>query len=172
MRLPLRREAAATLRWGEVDLDAGELRLSAEHGRKFKANQRVPLPGLAAELLAEIRPENPRGTDLVFPAADGGPFRSWSALYRDLRASSGISSWSIHDFRRAMVSITAEVRPDVSETALDRLLTHSASATNSGVKAVYQRASGLASQRIAADAWDAILRGALTGTVTQLRRAG
>jgi hypothetical protein len=39
------------------------------------------------------------------------------------------------------VSLAAELRPDISEAALDRLLTHSASSTNSGVKAVYQRAA-------------------------------
>jgi integrase len=66
LRLPLRRQAAETLTWGEVDLDKGELRLSPGAGRKFKAGQTIPLPAMAIELLRERHSPEAAPSDLVF----------------------------------------------------------------------------------------------------------
>ena len=168
--MPLRLNAAASLTWGEVNMNSRELRLSAGDGRKVQEQQRLPLPGLAVELLREVEPAAPLPDHLVFPSASprntGGRYSGWSQTVARLRARSGVSSWTPHDFRRAAVSLVAELRPDIDETALDRWLTHKASSTNSGVKAVYQRAQGFTKMRAAADAWDEILRGALEPTVS------
>jgi integrase len=168
MRLPLRTDAIASLTWDEVDLDRGELRLKAGDGRKFHDDQRLPLLGLAAELLAERRPAEPNPDALVFGSDSrtnpGGKFSGWSRLYHRLRARSGVGNWSCHDFRRSAVSLVAEHRPDASEESLDRLLTHAQSSTQNGVKKVYQRARGFEGMRQAAQAWDDLLRAALAGT--------
>jgi len=170
LRLPLRAGTLASLTWGEVDLEARELRLRPGPGRKFSGEQRLPLPELSVELLQDRRPADPGPEALVFPGKDGGQFSGLSKTVDRIRSRCGVTDWSLHDFRRSMVSLVAECRPDISESALDRLLTHAQSSTQSGVKAVYQRASGMAGMRLAVDAWDAILRGALVGNVVQLRR--
>jgi len=167
--LPLRAATAASLTWGEVDLERQELRLRPGDGRKYRGTQVLPLPGLAVEVLRELKPEDPE--QLVFATKTGKPFNGWSKAVSRIRKRSGVGGWSPHDLRRAMVSIVADHRPDVSEASLDRLLTHSASSTNSGVKAVYQRSAGMAGMRLAADAWDSLLRGAIGGTVVPLRRS-
>ncbi|QFY90320.1 tyrosine-type recombinase/integrase [Magnetovirga frankeli] len=176
MALPLRAGTITSLTWGEVDLEAGELNLHAQDGRKFSDDQRLPLPPLAMQILKERLPEKPKPQALVFTdkeaLAEQKPFAAWNGTVTRLRKRSGVENWSIHDFRRSCVSLVAEMRPDISEDALDRLLTHKAASTNSGVKAVYQRAQGFAGMKQAADAWDQILTAAIGGNVVQLRRAG
>jgi integrase len=175
--LPLRAATAASLTWGEVDLSAKELRLRPSDGRKYRGEHVLPLPGLAVEVLRGLKPEDPDLESLVFatkarnPEEAPRPFNGWSKAVSRIRKRSGVGGWSPHDLRRAMVSIVADHRPEISEASLDRLLTHAASSTNSGVKAVYQRSAGMAGMRLAADAWDQILRGALAGSVVPMRRA-
>jgi len=168
LRMPLRAGAIASLTWGEVDLENAELHLRAGSGRKFADAQRLPLPALALELLQARRPADPAPEALVFPGARGGVFSGWSKLHVRLRKRSGVRDWSIHDFRRACVSLVAEHRPDISEEALDRLLTHSQSSTQSGVRGTYQRACGFAGMRAAAAAWDDLLRSTLAQNVVQM----
>jgi hypothetical protein len=60
----------------------------------------------------------------------------------------------------AVSRVAAHFGISVKETR-DRWLTQAASSTNSGVKAVYQRAAGYRGMGLAADAWDEILRAAL-----------
>lgn len=168
LRLPLRAGAIASLTWSEVNLDNRELHLRAGNGRKFADGQRLPLPSLAAELLQARRPADPDPEALVFPGARGGQFSGWSKLHVRLRKRSGVRDWSIHDFRRACVSLVAEHRPDISEESLDRLLTHNQSSTQGGVKGTYQRSSGFLGMRQAADAWDSLLRSAIAPNVVQM----
>jgi len=173
--MPLRVGTIASLTWGEVDLDIKELRLREGDGRKFGEEQRLPLPSLAVELLRARKPKDPKPDSLVFGSDSkqnpGGRFSGWSAAVARIRKRSGVNGWSIHDFRRSMVSIVAEMRPDVSESHLDRLLTHTASSTNSGVKAIYQRASGYTGMRLAVDAWDTLLQRSLAFNVASLQEA-
>ena len=170
MAMPLRPNTIASLTWGEADLDAAELRLRPRDGRKFKGEQRLPLPSLAVELLRERKPDDADPNALVYgsdsPKNPGGRFSGWNNAVARIRKRSGVDNWSCHDFRRSAVSLVAEHRPDISEASLDRWLTHAASSTNSGVKAVYQRAAGYRGMRLAADAWDDILRSALASEHT------
>jgi integrase len=172
--MPLRAGTITSLTWGEVLIEQAELRLLPRDGRKFKGEQRLPLTTLAVELLRRRMPKTPNAAALVFGSDSkqnpGGPFSGWSKAVRRLQARAGVADWSVHDFRRSAVSEVAEHRPDVSEGALDRWLTHAASSTNSGVKAVYQRASGFRGMRQAADAWDELLRAGLADNVVQLHR--
>ena len=160
--LPLRANTITSLTWGEVHLNQRELQLRNEAGRKLSEAQRLPLPSLAAEILQARKPQKLDRDALVFgsdsPKNPGGQFSGWSAATNRIRTRSGIAGWSIHDFRRSMVSIVAELRPDISETHLDLLLTHRQSSTRPGIASVYQRASGFAGMRLAVDAWDALLR--------------
>ncbi|MFN2165886.1 MAG: tyrosine-type recombinase/integrase, partial [Anaerolineae bacterium] len=154
-RTGLRVQAAASLQWSEVDLDNAELRLAPAAGRKFKQTLRLPLGASAVELLRKTA--RTEGTDLVFPGRDrrGAPaqFRSWNWLYGRLRKASGVADWSAHDFRRALVSLTAEHRPDINVVALDRLLGHTGGGTLGTVAGVYQRSSMLVQMLEAVDAW-------------------
>lgn len=175
LRTGVRATAAASLRWSEIDLDNAEMKLAPEPGRKFTTTVRLPLTDSAAAMLRET--ERTEGTDLVFPGRDrhGNPaqFRSWDALYRRLRKASGVDGWSAHDFRRSMVSITAEHAPEVNVVALDRALGHTGGATLGNVAGVYQRSSMMPQMRAALAAWDRLLVAAFGGNVVEFaRRAG
>ena len=176
MRLPLRVDAAASLTWGEVDLEHREIVLQAGDGRNPEDAERLHLPSLAAELLAERKPQYTKPQDLVFASDSkqnqGGKFSGWSRLYDRLRTCSGVGGWSAHDFRRSCLSLVAEHRPEISEKALGRLLTHARSSTNTGVKKVYQQTRGFKAMQLAAQAWDELLRIALADNAAALRRVG
>jgi integrase len=155
IRCPLRRTAAASLLWHEVDLQGGELRLEPQDGRKTTTMVRLPLNDAALALLRE----QPRGadSDLVFPGTDRAgrprPFQSWGWIVRRLRKRSGVAGWSLHDFRRAVVSHVAERRPDIDVLSLDKLLGHAGTAVMGGTAAIYQRSAHWVRMRAAADAW-------------------
>jgi len=160
--LPLRANTLTSLTWSEVDLESSSIALEANHGRKLAENQRLPLPSLAVELLQQL----PQKHELVFGSDSktniGGQFSGWSAATKRIQAKSNTSNWSIHDFRRSMVSIIAEYRPDISADYLDLLLTHKQSSTRNGVKGVYQRSAGYKGMQLSVNAWDSILREALS----------
>jgi integrase len=175
IRTALRATAITSLKWRELDLDAGEMHLEPIPGRKMKEKagiQRMPLNAMAVELLREVRPEDPDPDALVFEH-NGGPFKSWYALEKRLKPACGVHDWSPHDFRRAIPSILMEMdHPPCSAWDLDRFLMHSVSATMGSVAAVYQRSEGFRSAKRAAKGWDTVLRVALADNVVELRRAG
>jgi integrase len=113
-----------TLRWEEVDLERGYLRLSdSKTGRKD-----VPLNGPAIAILAEAKrdPENPyvipgrkRGTHLV----------NLELAWRRIRARAGLEGIRLHDLRHTFASAGAS--NGVSLPLLGALLGHTQPATTS-----------------------------------------
>jgi len=166
LRTPLRAGAISSLTWGEVDLEAAEVRLANVPGRKFRPGDgetvRVPLSGLAVEFLRSIRPADPRPGSLVFAGRDGEQVKGFAGAYRRIHALSETAGWSIHDFRRSVPSILADLEdPGCDVFDLDRWLQHSVRTSIGAVAATYQRSEGFRSAKRAADAWDTVLREAL-----------
>ena len=94
-----RRNEILTLRWEEVDLDAGELRL-----RDSKTGPRVvPLPAAAVSVLAAL-PRVP-GNPWVIPGAKpGGHLSNLNDHWLRIRARAGLDDVRIHDLRHSFAS--------------------------------------------------------------------
>jgi integrase len=80
-----RRDEIGSLRWSEIDLDAGTLTIPAERSKNGKAHT-LTLPPMAVDILRAIpRREN---RDYVFGTRGGG-FSRWSAHTAALRQRLG-----------------------------------------------------------------------------------
>jgi integrase len=151
--VPLRRGEAAGLRWVEVDLDLGRIRISAERMKSRTVHELA----LSEPALAILRSRKANGGALVFPTAEGTPFDSWTRLCGRIRkrigqAGAGKSdAFAFHDVRRSFVSILAEHGLDVD--LLDQVLSHG----RKGVLGVYQRASRMNDRAAALRAWASLL---------------
>jgi integrase len=150
---PLRREEGAGLRWSEVDLDQGRIRISAARMKNRSAHE-LPLSEPAFDIL---RSRKANGGELVFATAEGTVFASWSRLLSRIRQRIGQENaaksevFGFHDVRRSFVSILAERGLDVD--LLDQCLSHS----RRGVMGVYQRASRMADRAAALKLWASLL---------------
>jgi integrase len=162
-----RRQEVADMAWGEVQLGAGLWILPARR-TKARRQHSVPLAPLALAILKARHnafTREPAATDMVLPtlARDGktvAAISGWNWLKRELDRLSGVTEWRLHDFRRSIVSISAE--HGIADVAtLDTLLNHASSVTRGGVIGVYQRAALLRPMRAALEAWEALLRTAL-----------
>jgi integrase len=162
-----RRQEVADMTWGEVQLAAGLWVLPARR-TKARRQHSVPLSPLALAILKARHnafTHAPAAADLVLPtlARDGKSVASisgWNWLKRELERRSSVADWRLHDFRRSIVSISAEY--GIADVAtLDTLLNHASSATRGGVIGVYQRAALIKPMRAALEAWEGLLRTAL-----------
>jgi integrase len=147
--LPLRRTEAAGLRWSEVDLGQGRIRIAA-HRMKARQVHELPLSPPARAIL-EARRATATG-NLVFPTAAGGMFVNWDRTLARIRVAIGedksdrASRTSIHDTRRAFVSHLAG---SFDIDLLDQCLGH----TRRGVLGVYQRSARWPERVLALNAW-------------------
>ncbi len=159
-----RRQEVADMAWGEVQLGAGLWILPARR-TKARRQHSVPLAPLALAILKARHNafgREPAAADLVLPtlARDGKSVASisgWNWLKRELDRRSGVVDWRLHDFRRSIVSISAE-HGSTDVATLDTLLNHASSATRGGVIGVYQRAALIKPMRAALEAWETLLR--------------
>jgi integrase len=147
--MPLRRNEASGLRWSEVDLGQGRIRIAADRMKARKAHE-LPLSPPALAIL-EARKAT-AANDLVFPSIDGGPFTNWDRSVSRIRKAIGedksdrAARVSIHDFRRAFVSHLAG---SFDIDLLDQCLGH----TRRGVLGVYQRSARWPERVRALNAW-------------------
>jgi integrase len=152
--VPLRRDEAARLAGGEVDLQLRRVRISASRAKTREAHE---LP-LSAPAMALLEARSAKG-ELVFPNADGKPYDGFDSLLTRIRARIGHADtkkaerFSFHDVRRAFVSHLAERGFDID--LLDQCLGH----TRHGVLGVYQRASRMAERGRALEAWAGLVTG-------------
>ena len=117
-----RRGEIQALRWTEVDLEGGFLRLAdSKTGQKV-----IPLNRWACQTI-NVQPRS-LGTDYVFPATRGdgfytGTWKVWSKL----RKGSPIEKYRIHDFRHSFASLA--VQGGASLPLVGGLLGHKDTAT-------------------------------------------
>jgi integrase len=95
-----RKSEIATLRWSEVDLERGLLRLETS-----KTGQKVmPLGAPAVEVLAGVK--RIEGSPYVFPATAGKSyFQGADKLWRKVRDAAGFPGLRIHDLRHSFASM-------------------------------------------------------------------
>ena len=95
-----RKSEIAGLRWSELDLERGYLRLGdSKTGAKV-----VPLGAPAIEVLAGATAVE--GSPFVFPASSGGGrFQGIERIWRKVRADAGLPSLRLHDLRHSFASV-------------------------------------------------------------------
>ena len=140
-----------TMRWSDIDLDAGWWTIPAERS-KNQLPHRVPLNRLAREVLAEVNTDG-SGSPWVFPSPrTDGPQVTIKKTIRLIRQ--GISAeFTPHDLRRTAASYMT--RMGIPRFTVARILNHA----ESDVTAVYDRHSYDQEKRRALDAWGVRLEG-------------
>jgi integrase len=95
-----RKSEIAGLRWSEVEIERGYLRLrDSKTGAKV-----IPIGAPACEVLASVPVVN--GNDLVFPASSGySRFQGVERVWRKVRDLAGLPSLRLHDLRHSFASI-------------------------------------------------------------------
>lgn len=147
LAIGLRRGEALGLRWCDVDLGLGELRvlqtLQRVEGRlqflppkSERSRRRVPLPAVAVEALQQHRVQAlseavERGTDiagddLVFTSTVGTPLepRNVNRTFTDLVKAAGLRHVRLHDLRHTCASLL--LAQGVSPRVVMDILGHSA----------------------------------------------
>jgi integrase len=159
---PLRLAEAAGLRWGEVDVERGWIKVAAERMKNARPHE-LPLTPQALEIVrvrravgAERKPN-----DLVFPSGVSKPFDGWARLIKRIRKRLGQNEcarenrFSPHDVRRAFVTHLAD---RFDENLLDLMLAHRP-LSRVGASAAYQKAKRLPERVPVMAAWGRMLAG-------------
>jgi len=94
-----RKSEIATLKWSEVDVERGYLRLGdSKTGAKV-----IPIGAPAREVLAALPVME--GSPYVFPSATGDShFQGVEKIWRNVRASAGFPTLRLHDLRHSFAS--------------------------------------------------------------------
>lgn len=159
----------AGLEWEDIGVEEKIWTIPAAKSKNDKPH-RVPLSGLALEILAALRH---RDTGPVF-ASPRDPERPITRaalahlIYRG-RKLLNMEPFTPHDLRRTSASKMASM--GVSRLVISRILNHS----ERGVTAIYDRHSYDNEKRTALEAWDVKLRDIIEGSETMvlsLRRLG
>jgi integrase len=157
--LGCRRQELGSMRWSEIKDNVWTIPASRV---KNKREHRLPILGLAAEIIAEVLHVNER--DLLFGTGANG-FSGWStgwvALNERINAARGaepMPPWTAHDLRRTVATRMADlgVEPHHIEAALNHQSGH-----RRGVAGVYNRSRYEGAIRSAFGRWDAALRAIL-----------
>jgi integrase len=156
--MPLRIGEASGLRWGEVDLTRGWIRIDGARMKNGETHE-LPLSEPARQILMSRRDEKAKPADLVFPTPETGvAFKSWNRLTLRVRRAIGCHSlppdrqFRWHDIRRSFVTLLAE---EFDEAALDAMLAH----RRKGVAGVYQKQKYLNRRPAIMARWAALIEG-------------
>lgn len=166
-----RRSEAQRLRHEHVvlhDADRGpHLALPAVTVKHLRLTK-TPLSPPAVALLRWLPPRTSRrlgDADLVFAGRGNRQVGNFTDIRRALLRAARVPDGTLHDIRRTVVSTLADKGWEPS--VVDRLLNHAASATMTGVMAIYQRSDLWEQQRQAIEAWGEML---LAEVARQLRK--
>jgi integrase len=165
--VPLRLKEVAGLRWGEVDLAAGWVRIPATRMKAGVAHD-MPLSDEARAILAPRLPLSPKPDDLVFPSSRNTPIDGWSRVVGRIRKALGqgaaknpddptrrAEALSWHDLRRAFGTHLAD---RFDEHLLNLLLAHKPT-SRAGAGAAYLKATRMKDRPAAMKAWAALVLG-------------
>ena len=162
-----RRSEVATMRWPDVDLDAGTWILKASDTKGARGHL-VPLSGPTRSVLEAI----PRLGEHVFTTngktSIAGFAKGKARLDTFLAAGEAIEPWTLHDIRRTVA--THMVRLGVSMEVVGRVLNHAKAGVTAKVYALHQYEP---EKRSALDRWAAEVMRALerkpSGKVVKIR---
>jgi integrase len=99
-----RKDELRFLRWQDVDLERGYLRLGITKNREGRA---VPVTGLALDLLTRWATTHPPESDLVFPGRRGDRPVLIEKGWRSARKRAGLLDFKYHDLRHCCASYLA-----------------------------------------------------------------
>lgn len=141
-----RREEVATARWTEIDVKRALWSIPAER-TKNKRSHDVPLSKYALGIFENLPIRE--GRNLIFGETDG-PFSGWNKSKERLDRRFGVSSWTLHDLRRTVVTGMAEIgiQPHIVEAVVNHVSGHKA-----GVAGICNRATYAEEKRAAMDKW-------------------
>jgi integrase len=164
-----RRGEIAGLRWSELDVEAGVLRLAGT-ATKTGVEHLVPLSRAAVEILRGL----PKIDDssLVFPASRLGsanPVSGFSKALRMAHRLSGITGWHFHDLRRT--AATHMARMNVAPHVVERILNHGGGSTMSVIARTYNTHSYQAEMRSALERWSSEVERIVVGEAKVVRLA-
>jgi len=117
----LRRMELFSLRWTEVDTEAGTVRLiTSKSGR----GRTVVLNSLALELMKKLQTEATPNCPWVFPSRNGGHIKdARKALWKAMKLAGITEELHIHDLRRSFASLLVNANVDIYQ--IKDLLGHS-----------------------------------------------
>jgi integrase len=153
-----RRMEICGLRWSELDLENGILRLPGERTKNRRPHT-LPLPPMAIDIIATV----PRmvGRDHLFGERSDLGFTQWGAK-RDLDARLGdkVAEWTLHDLRRTCATGMADigVQPHIIEAVLNHVSGHKV-----GVAGIYNRSSYEREVKTALATWADHVRALIDG---------
>ena len=131
-----RRMEICGLRWSELDMEIGILRLPRERTKNGRAHI-LPLPPMALDIIAAV-PRIAMRDHLFGERSDLG-FTQWGDK-RDLdkRLVGKVAAWTLHDLRRTCATGMANigVQPHIIEAVLNHVSGHKV-----GVAGIYNRSS-------------------------------
>ena len=161
-----RRGEVACLKWADLDLGKGVLRLAGT-ATKTGVEHLLPLSGAAVEVLHSL----PRVGDspLVFPASRAGTANAVSGFSKALLTAhrlSGTSGWHWHDARRTCA--TGMARLDVAPHVVERILNHGGGSTMSVIARTYNVHSYQVEMRQALELWAAEVERIISGGETKV----
>lgn len=155
-----RRGETARMKWADVN-PAKAVWIIPRSETKNKQEHTVPLPPMAMDLLAELKPLT-GGQPYVFNSLykDAAHVNPFSKLTIRIQKRSGVSDFRIHDIRRTVATQLAE--DGTPQQVLKKILNHSAGARQD-VTAIYNRYDYLEEKRAALLNWQRILSTIITG---------
>jgi integrase len=140
-----------TMRWANVDLEAGWWTIPAEHS-KNKLPHRVPLTVEAMKIVAELLATAPEKAIYLFAGIRGPRHR------RGVLDALPIADVRPHDFRRTAATMMASA--GIPRLVIAKVLNHVSA--DAGVTAIYDRASYDTEKRVALETWERTLIAILT----------
>jgi integrase len=164
---PLRLREMTGLRWGEVDLATGWMRIPAARMKAGVAHD-MPLSDEARAILRRRLPLSPTPDDLVFPSSQNTPIDGWSRVVGRIREALGqtaaknpddptrrAEAFSWHDLRRAFGT---HLSGQFDEHLLNLMLAHKP-ASRAGAGAAYLKATRKTDRPAVIAAWAAMVLG-------------
>jgi integrase len=163
-----RRDEIGSLRWSEIDFDAGTINLDGARTKNGRPHL-IPLSDDAFAILENITQVDDR--EFVFGRGEGG-YGGWSKGKDTLDQSCGVKDWTLHDLRRTGATRMAEsgVLPHVIEAVLNHVSGH-----KSGVAGIYNRSTYETEKRAALDTLSSYVKTAIAKSegakIRRLKRA-
>ncbi len=175
-----RRDEVGSMRWSEVDLEAGLWSLPRERA-KNKTAHAVPLAPQAIAILRSIpRIEVEGAPGFVFTVTGQTPVSGFSKAKSRLdrlmaeALHEAPTAWTIHDFRRTFASNLARLGTVLP--TIERLLNHRSGPSFGGIAGVYQRHSFEPEMRRAVDGYgdfvDEVIHRSATNVVALVSASG
>jgi integrase len=158
--VPLRRDEAAGLVWGEVELDRGWISISANRMKNGEGHQ-LPLSEPALAIIKERKHAKAKPDALVFPTREGTVYSGWTRLLARIREAIGQAEtkrdarYTLHDNRRSFTTLLAE---RFDENLLDLMIAHRP-ASRKGSGAAYQKAKRLNERPAVMTVWAGMVTG-------------